>query len=143
VRVFFFLVMGTRPVIGRGSANERRHCPRCGDLRNFRKINWRNYFTLFFVPLIPINAAKQGLECVSCGLMLTSEDHREEPTPRQEAPPLLTPGESLVVQCPRCDGRMRVPLRERGFAAICPHCSLSFKIKGQREPVPEALIDES
>ncbi len=140
VAAFIFIIMGTKPVVRRVGGIIRRRCLNCGDWRNFQETTWQNYFSLFFVPLFPVGAPRTAYTCVTCGLPLGREAEGEEPA--GEAGPALPAGESLVVQCPRCDGRMRVPLRERGFVAICPHCALEFKVKGQREGVPEALIKE-
>ena len=133
--------MGTKPVIRHSGGTVRRHCPNCGDWRNFQETTWQNFFSVFFIPLFPLSAPRTAYTCVTCGLPL-SREAAEGPEPVREERPALANGESLVVQCPRCDGRMRVPLRERGFTAVCPHCTLEFRVKGQREGVPEALVKE-
>ena len=137
--IFFFIVLGTRPVIRRGTEVLRRVCPNCGDWRNFQEVRWRNYFTLFFIPLFPLGPERHGYACADCGLTMSVEA-AQAPAPAYETRPEKWAGETLVVQCPRCDGRMRVPLRERGFVAICPHCTKEFRVKGQHEEVPEAEI---
>ncbi len=137
---FFFFIIGTKPIVRRGAGTVRRYCPRCGDLRNFQEVTWQNYFSLFFFPLFPIGSAKSGYQCVSCGLPVAGDE--ETPGTPSHASGKFFPGESLVIQCPRCDGRMRVPLRDRGFQVSCPHCTWEFRVKGQTEPVPEARIDE-
>ena len=136
--------MGTRPVFRRGGETARRYCPRCRDLRNFSTVTWQNYFALFFIPLFPLGRPEAGCECVSCRAVVGGAEAaaRPEPGPWTAVSPALPPGESLAVQCPRCDGRMRVPLRERGFTATCPHCTLRFKVNGQRESIPEATVEE-
>ena len=126
VAVFFFIVLGTRPIIRPGAEIVRR-----------------NYFTLFFVPVFPLGPPRRGYACVSCGLTMSAEAAHAPAAIREEARPEgRWTGETLVVQCPRCDGRMRVPLRERGFVAICPHCTKEFRVKGERSAIPEAEIRE-
>mgnify|MGYP005839999167 CR=1 FL=1 len=143
VAVFFFIVLGTRPIIRPGAEIVRRPCPNCGDWRNFQEVTWRNYFTLFFVPVFPLGPPRRGYACVSCGLTMSAEAAHAPAAIREEARPEgRWTGETLVVQCPRCDGRMRVPLRERGFVAICPHCTKEFRVKGERSAIPEAEIRE-
>lgn len=103
----------------------------------------REYFTFFFVPVFPVSRPRESHACVTCGLpadgLAGEPAGEEEVTARSGA----SPGESLIVQCPRCDGRMRVPLRERGYTAACPHCAKEFAVKGQREPVPEGKVVDS
>ncbi|MBE1537971.1 hypothetical protein [Actinomadura algeriensis] len=41
------------------------HCPQCGGDREYRKRQGRNFFTLFFIPVLPLN--KTGGEIVECG----------------------------------------------------------------------------
>ncbi|MCP2343853.1 zinc ribbon domain-containing protein [Actinomadura rupiterrae] len=41
------------------------HCPDCGGDRDFRRRQGRNFFTLFFIPVLPLN--KTGPEIVECG----------------------------------------------------------------------------
>lgn len=136
-------------MVRQGTDLIRRRCPACGDWRNFRMVSVQTYFTLFFVPLFPLGAARQGYSCVSCGLIVERSAAENGARPAEEeregGQGLTTDdsaGEMLVVQCPRCDGRMKVPLRPRGFTAVCPHCAKEFRVKGQREPVPEGKIIE-
>jgi len=126
-------------VVKQGTEIIRRPCPNCGDWRNFREVRWRNYFTLFFIPLFPVGPERQGYTCPACGLTLGVEAAQASVSV-QETRPERSAEATLVVQCPRCDGRMRVPLRERGFVAICPHCTKEFRVKGQHEEIPEAEI---
>ncbi|MGE5597854.1 MAG: zinc-ribbon domain-containing protein [Bacteroidota bacterium] len=136
----FFIIMGTRPIARRGEETVRGHCPRCRDLRNFTAVTWRNWLTFFFLPVLPLGAAKSGYACVSCDLMVDTPRQPETAAAGSPGPSALPAGEGVVLQCPRCDGRMRAPLRERGFVAVCPHCAKEFRVKGQREPVPEAEV---
>ncbi|MBW8487627.1 zinc ribbon domain-containing protein [Actinomadura parmotrematis] len=41
------------------------HCPQCGGDREYRLRRGRNWFTLFFIPVIPLN--RTGGEIVECG----------------------------------------------------------------------------
>lgn len=42
-------------------------CPTCGGTRQWVKIVLRNWFTLFFIPLIPGKVRDDGIECLECG----------------------------------------------------------------------------
>jgi hypothetical protein len=43
------------------------HCQRCGGDREYRHKLGRRWFTLFFIPVIPINKAGQHVQCAVCG----------------------------------------------------------------------------
>src|SRR5262249_55004089 len=42
------------------------HCPNCGGDRRYRQRIARRWFTLFFVPIIPLNRVGEVIECVAC-----------------------------------------------------------------------------
>jgi len=42
------------------------HCPRCGGDRAYRRRAGRRYFSLFFLPVIPLNSVGEIVECRTC-----------------------------------------------------------------------------
>src|SRR6185503_8857843 len=42
------------------------HCPRCGPERPFAHKVVQRYFTLYFIPLIPMGKAGEYVECTQC-----------------------------------------------------------------------------
>ncbi len=42
------------------------HCPRCGPRRQFNRMAVRRWFTLYFIPVIPLWSAGEYLECTMC-----------------------------------------------------------------------------
>lgn len=42
------------------------HCPRCGSDKSYEIVKVNRWFTLYFIPLIPIGEAGRYLECKSC-----------------------------------------------------------------------------
>ncbi|MEV5751884.1 zinc-ribbon domain-containing protein [Actinoallomurus sp. NPDC052308] len=42
------------------------HCPRCGGDRRYRRRVARRWFTLFFLPVIPLTKAGEVVECTAC-----------------------------------------------------------------------------
>ncbi|MCO5992464.1 zinc-ribbon domain-containing protein [Actinoallomurus rhizosphaericola] len=42
------------------------HCPHCGGDRRYRHRVARRWFTLFFLPVIPLTKAGEVVECVTC-----------------------------------------------------------------------------
>jgi len=55
IRVFFH-------IIGQGVF----YCQRCGAERPYRRRSGRKFFTLFFVPVIPLNKVGQHVQCTTC-----------------------------------------------------------------------------
>ncbi|MAR09629.1 MAG: hypothetical protein CL681_06605 [Blastopirellula sp.] len=45
------------------------HCPECDMPQNGNLKQVRNYFTLYFIPLIPLDIAGTYVECTACGAM--------------------------------------------------------------------------
>ena len=41
-------------------------CPHCGGDRRFARRRARRWFTLFFIPLIPLNVVGELIECATC-----------------------------------------------------------------------------
>ena len=42
------------------------HCRRCGGDREYRHREGRRWFTLFFIPVIPLNSASEHVQCATC-----------------------------------------------------------------------------
>lgn len=59
------IIFGTT---GLNSTKERGtfHCPRCSMQRGYRWISVNRFFTLYFIPLIPLGSVGEYIECDSC-----------------------------------------------------------------------------
>jgi zinc ribbon protein len=42
------------------------HCPRCNAGRQYRHRAGRRWFTLFFIPVIPLNSVGEDVQCTTC-----------------------------------------------------------------------------
>jgi hypothetical protein len=42
------------------------HCPRCGGDRQYRLRAGRRFFTLFFIPVIPLTKVGEHVQCMAC-----------------------------------------------------------------------------
>src|SRR3984957_15850976 len=42
------------------------HCRRCGGDRNYRLRSGRRFFTVFFIPIIPLNKVGEHVQCATC-----------------------------------------------------------------------------
>lgn len=67
-----FFVFGSRPrttETGRGNFV----CPHCQQERPYVQNKMQNYFTLYFVPLIPLGNGQEVVECLHCGHVFEPE----------------------------------------------------------------------
>ena len=60
------------------------HCPQCNMSRSCGLKEVRNYFTLYFIPIIPLNVAGRYVECSSCGGTFAEEALNYDPQQEQE-----------------------------------------------------------
>jgi DnaJ-domain-containing protein 1 len=62
--LYFIIIYGTRGMTSVG-AQGRFHCPSCGQSAYQHK-KVRRWFTLFFIPMIPLDLAGEYIECGKC-----------------------------------------------------------------------------
>lgn len=62
----FFIIFGTRGVTYRAGEAGTFHCPSCGQ-RPYKHKRVRRFFTLSFIPLIPLDKLGEYVECGGCG----------------------------------------------------------------------------
>ena len=65
------------------------HCPNCGGDRHYRQRVARRWFTLFFIPVIPLNRVGEVVECATCRTRFNLDVLRM-PTAQQMAAALPT-----------------------------------------------------
>lgn len=65
------IIFGTRQRMSDVNSG-KFYCPNCsverGDERQYVRKNIRNYFSLYFVPLIPLGSGEDYIECQNCGM---------------------------------------------------------------------------
>jgi hypothetical protein len=59
------IIFGLR-VFYRTIAQGTFHCRRCGGDREYRHRSGRRWFTLFFIPVIPLNSVGENVQCTTC-----------------------------------------------------------------------------
>lgn len=62
--LYFIIIYGTRGVTSMGGMG-RFHCPQCGESA-YKHQKVRRWFTLFFIPMIPLDLAGEYIECGKC-----------------------------------------------------------------------------
>jgi zinc-ribbon family len=61
----FVIIFGLR-VFYRTIAQDTFYCRRCGGDRQYRHRSGRRWFTLFFIPVIPLNSVGEHVQCATC-----------------------------------------------------------------------------
>ena len=59
------ILYGTTSLALTGSRGQF-YCPRCSRQSDYKQKDVRRFFTLYFIPLIPLNVIETYLECVGC-----------------------------------------------------------------------------
>ena len=134
-----FLIIGTNPVKRSGNQVIRRQCPRCNDIRNFQEFHLRQFLSFFFIPIIPVSRINHFFTCPSCSYTISSDVAYETLITEADSK-TENASDQVIILCPRCDGAMKVPLRQRRQELCCPHCSMEFKLKGIKGKIPPAMI---
>lgn len=61
----FLIIFGTRGVTTTTGAGDF-HCPGCGARRPYERKRVRRFFTLYFIPLVPLDVLGEYVECKAC-----------------------------------------------------------------------------
>jgi zinc-ribbon family len=93
------------------------HCQRCGGDRGYRHKVGRRWFTLFFIPIIPINRAGQHVQCAVCGTRYRM-DILSLPTSAQMQQALPAGTRAAAIAMLRAGGRNNSPARRRAIDAV-------------------------
>ncbi len=66
------IIFGTRPRYKTTGEGEF-FCPSCQKERHYERKGGKNYFALYFIPLIPMGDLKEFIECQTCGRSYSPE----------------------------------------------------------------------
>jgi uncharacterized Zn finger protein (UPF0148 family) len=136
----FPIIVGIHPLKRPGTEVLRRHCPRCNDLRNFREIKVRPYFSFFFIPLFPVGRPGRFFACPTCSYGVSDLEAREGVVTAETQDTPAETGPKVVLICPRCEGPMRLARPLRRQQVTCPHCSMEFTVKSIPGDIPAAIL---
>jgi hypothetical protein len=78
------IIFGLR-VFYRATAQGTFHCRRCGGDRQYRRRSGRRWFTLFFIPVIPLNAVGEHVQCTTCNARYVAEVLNQPTTAQMQA----------------------------------------------------------
>jgi hypothetical protein len=83
-RSTLLIILGLR-VFYRTIAQGTFHCRRCGGDRPYRHRAGRRWFTVFFVPLIPLNSVGDHVQCLTCRARYVTEALSQLTTAQMQA----------------------------------------------------------
>jgi len=93
------------------------HCQRCGGDREYARRAGRRWFTLFFIPVIPLSRAGEHVRCAVCGTRYRMEV-LSLPTVAQMQAALPAGMRAAAIAMLRTGGGSSVPARRRAIDAI-------------------------
>ena len=94
----------------------RRYCAKCCRDEEFQEYRIRKYFTVFFLPVIPVDKGESVMVCTGCGRIYDMPDEPQGPLPVIDIP------------CIYCQKLIPVPVTGRHTVVECPHCGSTFKL---------------
>jgi len=93
------------------------HCQRCGGDREYARRAGRRWFTLFFIPVIPLSRSGEHVRCAVCGTRYRMEV-LSLPTVAQMQAALPAGMRAAAIAMLRTGGGSSVPARRRAIDAI-------------------------
>ncbi len=61
-----FILFGTKGVTSTADEGDF-YCPSCEEKRGYKLKRVRRFFSLFFIPIIPLDKLGEYVECTNCG----------------------------------------------------------------------------
>jgi hypothetical protein len=110
------IIFGLR-VFYRTIAQGTFHCRRCGGDREYRHRAGRRWFTLFFLPVIPLNAVGEHVQCSTCRTRYVTDVLSQPTTAQMQA--ALPAGMRAAVSAMLRSGDPSSPVsRQRAIEAV-------------------------
>ena len=110
------IIFGLR-VFYRTIAQGTFYCRRCGGDRQYRKRSGRRWFTLFFLPVIPLNSVGEHVQCATCRTRYVTDVLNQPTTAQMQA--ALPAGMRAAVSAMLRSGDPASPVsRQRAIEAV-------------------------
>jgi hypothetical protein len=93
------------------------HCRRCGGDREYRHRDGRRWFTLFFIPVIPLHSVGDHVQCTSCRTRYVT-DVLSQPTTAQMQAALPAGMRAAVAAMLRSGDPLSPVSRQRAIEAV-------------------------
>ena len=93
------------------------HCRKCGGDRNYRHRSGRRFFTLFFIPIIPLNKVGEDVQCMTCKTRYVTEVLKQPTVASMQA--AVTEGMRAMVAVMLLSGDVNnAPARSKAIAVV-------------------------
>ena len=130
-----FVLFGTktvkRPV--RDGLHIEKHCPKCRRTREMQEFQWQKFFSLYFIPLFPIEKGENALKFLACDSSydIQLEDYRTTAGrhPSGGRAESSSEPEKIVIKCLQCAGKIRIPNLGKPIRVTCSHCGHKFEVR--------------
>ena len=110
------IIFGLR-VFYRTIAQGTFYCRRCGGDRQYRKRSGRRWFTVFFLPVIPLNSVDEHVQCTTCRTRYVPDVLNQPTTAQMQA--ALPAGMRAAVSAMLRSGDPASPVsRQRAIEAV-------------------------
>jgi hypothetical protein len=110
------LIWGLR-VFYRTIAQGVFYCRKCGGDRNYRHRVGRRFFTLFFIPIIPLNKTGEHVQCTTCKTRYVV-DVLQAPTAAKMQAAIPAGTRAMAATMLRTGGVDSAPARQRAIDAV-------------------------
>jgi tellurite resistance protein len=96
----YLIIFGTRGV-RMSDGGGTFHCPSCGPRASYTRRTVRRFFTLYFIPIIPLDEIGGYIECDGCGSTYDGAvlDYKPQPDRRFEAEFEIAVRRTMVMMC--------------------------------------------
>ncbi len=64
--MIIFGVKGVKKRV-KGGLKIQKYCPKCLCVQELQEFRWAKYFSLYFIPVFPVEKGESVLTCVGCG----------------------------------------------------------------------------
>lgn len=132
------IVWGIRN-INRPLAEGSFYCPHCQTPRTYQHKRARRFFTLYFVPLIPLDVVGEFVECQACrqtyqmavlNFRPASAESQQLSPPRadlENGMPIHMVGQKLMLQGKsEAEAKLEIDNITKGWRRICPQCRFEY-----------------
>jgi hypothetical protein len=130
------IIFGTKNIKRRveGGLCIQKYCPKCRRTQELQEFRWTKYFTLFFIPVFPIEQGESVLTCTVCdySYVIQPEDYIEgarKKTSTSKNHQAEPEQEKIIINCIHCGSKMRIPNLSKLIIVTCPHCKNEFEVK--------------
>lgn len=127
-----FFIFGTKykkEAVWNGVIVEK-FCLKCKQNRKLVEFLGKKYFSLFFIPIIPLGAEENFLHCVVCGTDYYLNTNDLESAKQEKI--LLEIANKVLINCIKCKKQIRINKFEKDSIDVkCPYCQCVFTLKKQ------------